>query len=479
MAESKPFLRRQVAATVLGQFSRAVVQLLSLLVLARLIFPADFGLIAVAMVPIGVLEILRELSLSTLLSSERQFGHQERSNFFWLSCSAGLAAYVALLLVSQPISDLTRLPNLVNVLQVAGVTLVVNGIASPHRTLLIGQLRMVELATVDFLSLTTGFASSIILASGGWGYHALVFQQVFQSFVALGVVWVLTRWRPGMYDNTVKVKATLVHGIRLSLSQVLDFLSKNADTMSLSLTSTAASLGFYTRAYQLTYAPLQQAATPMSRFVYPLMARYSSDTKNTAEKYKVMAHVFLLSFVPIFAVLAGDSDEVVKLLLGQGWSPSAAPLFFLALAGQLQCVVMAMEWWVVFHKFTGRYLIAISWSRLLFVAIIFLGSLASVLGVAVAFLVCCGLSVLVTTISLRDQKLFLAVWKFVLVRTLVAFTFAVLEIMLLRFMLTESFGRLLLCIFCVIMSTIAIGASHRDSRVAVVSLLNPSRAERG
>lgn len=388
--EVAPMLANQAArgvfVTMSGQALRIGIQVLSVAVLARLLSPVDYGLLAMVAAVIGVADIFRDFGLSTAAIQARTLSKNQRNNLFWINSSIGLLLSVLVWISAPLIAGLYHQPSLVPITQSLAWTFLVNGIATQYRADLDRNMRFTLLAAADVAAPIVALGVAAVLAAGGAGYWALVAQQLVQSGVMLVIVVAGARWLPGVPSRVTSMDGMLRFGWNIVATQLIGYISNNADSVIIGLRFGAGPLGHYNRAFQLLMNPLNQVRSPVTRIAIPVLARLQDDEKRYSafllRGQSALGHS--LGFA--LGAGAGASVPLTAVFLGAGaWSGLAPILSLLAISGVFQ-VLAFVGYWVYVTRGLTRNLVHYSVvSSVIKVILIVVGSQWGVIGVAAGY----------------------------------------------------------------------------------------------
>jgi PST family polysaccharide transporter len=378
---------RGAFASLGGQVGRIAVQLASIVVLARLLDPRDYGLVALVTAVIGVGEIFRDFGLSAAAVQAPTLTAHQRDNLFWANTGIGAVLAACGLLASGVVAAAFDQPALEPIMRVLALTFLLNGLATQYRAGLQRSLRFGRLAAVDVTAQVAGLLAGVAAALAGWGYWALVGQQVAVAGLGLVLVVAASRWWPGRPRRETGIRRFLRFGWQYVGSQVLGYAAKNADTLVIGHRFGPVPLGVYNRAYQLLMGPLGQVRAPTTTVALPVLARLQDDEERYGS-YLLRGQAALgYTFVPGIALAAGAVDPLVAVLLGPRWA-AVAPLFaVLAFAAVFETLPYVGFWVYMSRGLTGallRYTLA---SSTLKIACIVVGSTWGTLGVAAGYAV--------------------------------------------------------------------------------------------
>jgi O-antigen/teichoic acid export membrane protein len=375
-----------ILVTMTGQVLRIAVQVLSVAILARLLSPSDYGLLAMVAAVIGVADIFRDFGLSTAAIQAKTLSREQRTNLFWINSGIGLVLAVAVFGLAPVIAAVYGQPALVDIARVLSLTFLLNGIATQYRADLNRRLAFSTLAVADVASPIVALAGAVWLALGGAGLWSLVGQQLIQYSVMLVIVAWGARWLPGLPRRSVPMDGMLRFGWNIVVTQLINYVSNNADYFIIGLRSGPVALGNYSRAFQLLMNPLNQVRSPVTRIAIPVLARLQDDDARYGA-FLLRGQVALghsLGFV--LGVAAGAAAPITALFLGgDEWSGVAPLLALLAVAGVFQILAFVGYWVYVTRGLTHRLLQDTIFSSSVRIILILAGSHWGVLGVAVGY----------------------------------------------------------------------------------------------
>ncbi len=368
---------------LLTQAFRATLQFASMIILARLLDPSAFGLIAMVTSVIGIADLIRDFGLSSAAIQSKTLSDGERTNLFWVNlgfgalCTAVVAGCAPLV---QSLYDQSGLVPIV--LSLSGV-FVISGANTQFRADLTRSMRYGKIAVADIAAQVAGIAVAASLAVAGAGVWALVAQQLVVAVVSLVMNVVSTRWLPGLPRRNVSLRRFFVFGSSLFATQTLTYLTKNVDNVALGIVSGPFQLGLYSRAYQLLMTPLNQINAPMTGVALPVLSTIQDDDERFSRYLDRAQLVACYLTASIFAVAAGVAVPLTLVLFGSEWA-DVAPIFaILAVGGVFRSIQQIAYWTYLAKGRTTAQLKMILVTRPIMIAIILAGVPWGPLGVAV------------------------------------------------------------------------------------------------
>lgn len=323
----------------LSQAGRVVLQLISLAVLARLIPPNEYGLMAMAGVVTNLAGLLRDMGTSAAVIQKDKLTDELLSTVFWLNMLIGTTVALALFIFAPLIATGFREPSLVGVLWALALVFPVTSSAATHQALLERASSFRELAVIEIGCACVGLVAAIVGALMGMGVYSLVLQSVVTQLLSTVMLWRTSRWRPRRIWSQSEFKGLLGFSGNLSLFNFINYFSRNADGIIIGRYLGSTTLGAYAMAYKVMMFPLQSMTMVAIRSLYPVMSRQQDSVHEMASLY--LRAVGLIAFVtaPLMVGLFVLREPFVRIAFGPQWESVAEILAWLAPCGFIQSVV--------------------------------------------------------------------------------------------------------------------------------------------
>lgn len=370
---------------MIGQIARILIQFAGLVVLARLLAPHDYGLMAMMLVIVGISEIFRDFGLTQAAVQAPELTRKQRDNLFWLNTAIGLVLTATVALLAPLIALLFKEPALTEIARWTSLIFLFNGLSTQYRASLNREMRFGSLALIDISASASGLISAVLCAFAGLGYWSLVVQQLVFAIVALGVAVGASRWIPGWINREGQVLGFIRYGISLVGVQLVTILHRSADTFVVSTRLGSTVMGYYDRAFQILLLPLNQINAPATKVALPTLSRLNDQPARFNSFLTTGQSVMVHTLFAVFAFVAAATEPLVVLALGAKWEPSVLILKILCLAGAAQAANYASYWVFLARGLTKQNLQYALVTRPLMVGLIFLGSVWGVHGVAAGY----------------------------------------------------------------------------------------------
>ena len=309
-----------------GTALNAIAQLAFLSVLARLLEPGAFGLMAMAAVALRFASYFAQLGLAQALIQKPELRPVDTSAALLMALGLGLALYVVVVLAAPLPVAYFQAPELTPVLAGFGWSLVAGSLAALPLALLRRHGRFKAAAAVDTVGYLLGFgAVGIGAAAAGWGVWSLVAATLTQQFVVFALGFAVARPRLGWPVPADAFGHHWRFGARYSLVGFLEFIWANLETLAIGRLFGKDGLGVFNRAVALSNLPIEQAVNAVSRVMFPAFSSLAQDRRRLADAFCMLFLAVGVVGAAIACGIAAAADDVVQLLLGPRWA-AAAPL---------------------------------------------------------------------------------------------------------------------------------------------------------
>lgn len=369
-----------------------LLQLVSVVTLARLLTPSDFGLVALALLVIGFGELFRDFGLSQAAVQATTLSRDQRTNLFWINTGIGVLLSLLTFAASWALAAIAGEPEARVICQALAITFLLNAMAAQFRAGLMRDLRFATLAAIEIGSATVGLVVAIVLAAVGAGFWALVGQQLTTIALTLVLLVIAGRWMPGLPNRRGDVRDFLRFGWNLVASQLVNYAAANTDTALVGLRYGPSTLGLYNRVYQLIVVPVGQVRAPLTNVAVPVLSRLK-DSVGEFGRFVLRAQLLLgYALCLPLGLVAVAAEPIVELALGSHWLGAVFFLRCFAVASIFQTLAYVGFWIYVSRGLTAvlfRYSMV---SAAIKIACVLVGSLAGPEGIALGFAVAPALS---------------------------------------------------------------------------------------
>ncbi|MFZ2948002.1 MAG: MOP flippase family protein [Desulfuromonadaceae bacterium] len=335
-------LKQQVVKGVswnfLDQVIRQVVSIGVTAVLARILSPNDYGLVALSSIFVGFVSLFESLSIGSALIQRSDLDDRYISTSFWTSVFTGGALAIVLCIIAPFAAGYFDKPLLINIIDISAINLIVSPVGSTHRMLLARKLEFGKLTFINIIFAIIGGIASLILALSGLGVWSLVLGGLIASALIIPLLWYFEEWRHGFIFDRNCFRELFSFSSYLLSSNVVFYFARNFDNLIVGKYLGANMLGIYSMAYNLMMKPLQQISWSITSVLFPAFSSIQGDLARIRSAYlKALSGIALITF-PMMMGLMMVSEEFVLVMVGPKWQGVVLPLKVLCPVGALQSI---------------------------------------------------------------------------------------------------------------------------------------------
>ena len=301
--------------------------------LARLLEPAEFGLIAMVMVIIGIAAIFTDIGLSGALVQKRRLLAIHYSSVFYFNLLVGTLLTLLVFFSASAIADFYNNERLILLTQVISISFVIGAFSSVQSTKLRRELNYALLTKIQFISSLIGGVIGVSLAFLGAGVWSLVAMTLFGGIMYNILIWSAAKWTPSLHFSVKALKSLWAFGFRMFLARLLDTIFIRLDFMIIGKLFNAATLGFFQRARSLDEMVAQYSSGSLMNVLFPVLSKVQNDLPRFQNI--IIKSLGFICFV-VFLLTGGlylVSEELIVLLFGEKWLPSVDYFKIMLLSG--------------------------------------------------------------------------------------------------------------------------------------------------
>lgn len=401
----------------MSQAGRVLSQIATVSVLSRILPPADFGLIAIATVVTTFATLLRDMGTAAAVVQRNELKKELLDTVFWLNALVGLSLAILVAALAVPLSLIFRQPALAGVLFALTVTFPFASLGAVHQSLLEREMRFRTLARIEISSAIAALVIAIVTALSGFGVYSLVVNTIAIAVLSTVQLWVASRWRPRFSWSAAELRSVWGFSGSLFGFQVLNYFSRNADTLLIGRFLGPTDVGIYNMGYRIMLFPLASLSLVISRVLLPVLSRKQTDSAAFGSLYLKAASAIATVTIPLMAALWVLRSPFVEVVLGSNWSAVAPVLAWFAPVGMIQSVLTTVG---LIYMGTGNTKRMLQWGifySLALIAAISVGLFWGYLGVArcyslmVFFSAYLAFSIPLGLVGLRVSDLLRSVWR--------------------------------------------------------------------
>jgi O-antigen/teichoic acid export membrane protein len=342
--------------TLTSQGAQFLMQSIATVVLARLLTPADFGLVAMVTAMTGLAQGFADLGLSEATIQHPEISHNQVSTLFWINVAIGLTLTSITAALAPVLVWFYHEPRLKDITFLVSLTFLIGGLRVQHDALLRRQMRFKSLAIRDVASYVLAVPVAITMAWRGAGYWAIVALPLTLNLTQMSLSWLMACWIPGLPRRDAKVRSLIAFGGNVAASYLIFNVNRSADSILIGWHWGAGPLGLYSRAYNLLMLPVRQLGAPARSVAVPTFSRVQDDPERLARYYLRTANLIMWITAPIFGFLFVAAVPVIVLTLGDRWRAAASVFQILAIFALGQLLLESTLWLFVSRGQSQRLL---------------------------------------------------------------------------------------------------------------------------
>jgi PST family polysaccharide transporter len=341
--------------TISAQAVKFILQVASTMILARLLLPADYGLVAMVTAVTGFVAMFKDAGLSMATVQRDRINHAQVSTLFWINVGVSLVLLAVTAALAPLLAAFYGEPRLTSITLVVAAMFIFSGLTAQHQALLKRQMRFTALAGIEITALVAGNAAAIV---GAWifrlGYWALVLSPSVTVAVNCMMVWIMSGWRPGRPQRGAGVWPMLTFGGHLTGFNFLNYFVRNSDNVILGWLWGAGPLGLYAKAYQLLMLPISQINAPVSSVALPALSRLQSTPEQYRRYYYTTIGALVSLGAPVVVFSMVMARDVILVMLGKQWLGSVLIFQLLGPAALVGTANVSAGWACISLGHTAR-----------------------------------------------------------------------------------------------------------------------------
>jgi PST family polysaccharide transporter len=344
MKDLKEKTIRGGVARILAQGANFVCRIGSLMLMARLLEPHDFGLVGMVTAFTGALELFRDFGLSTATVQREHVTDEQLSVLFWINVLIGLMLWLGGWLLAPVVVRFYREPTLLYITTVLAIGFPLNALGVQHSALLQRQLRFTSLAVINVISLVVSTLVGVTMAMLGFGYWSLVAMALAGPAIGTPALWIASGWMPRLPRRGNDVRSLMRFGGTATMNGVVVYLAYNAEKVLLGRFWGADAVGIYGRAYQLVNVPTSNLNSSVGEVAFAALARLQHDHDHLKSYFLKGYAIVLAATIPITITSAIFADDLIVTLLGPKWVAASTIFRLLAPTILVFAMINPLAW---------------------------------------------------------------------------------------------------------------------------------------
>ena len=379
--------RRTVSGSLytgLGQAGRVLVNFATQIILTRLLVPEQFGLVAMVLPIVGLIELFGNLGLASAVIQRDRLSRADLNALYWLGLAASLMLAAVLVLVSPLLALMYGEPRVMPIAIALAALLPMAATAGHSSALMARQMKFAALASIDILAAVGALAAVIVAARLHAGYWAIIAGQIMGTGTRAIFDLYFSGWRPSRPRWTTTAWSMLRFGGQVSLFNIINYLSGSIDNVLVGILMGSGPLGLFDRSFALVVRPLASITAPVGKVAVPLLARATGNDVRYRTAFMALAQALLVLVTPGLIVASLLSRDVVLMLLGANWL-GITPMFAAISVSAMFLPFSSSSYWIfISQERAGEQVRVAVVSSSILIASMLIGLPWGTVGVAVA-----------------------------------------------------------------------------------------------
>ncbi len=318
--------------SAIERFSVQGGQIIIEIIIARILLPSDYGLVAMLSVFLAIAQTFIDSGFSNALIQKENKTDIDYSTILYFNVFIAVLAYLLLFFLSPMIASFYDESRLEIIAKVIGLGLIINSFAIVQRTKLIVALNFKRQALISFLSILGSGTCSIYLAFSGFGVWTLVFQTLMNNFFNTLLLWITSKWKPLLVFSKKSFLSMFSYGSRLLFASLLQTIYLNLYTLVIGKKFASQDLGYYNRAYTLAQVPSYKLTEIMTNAMFPIQCQIQNEDDKLRSSFIQYLRMACFIIFPLTLLLCALAEPTIKLVLTDKWLPMVPLLQILCIA---------------------------------------------------------------------------------------------------------------------------------------------------
>lgn len=301
------------------RFSVQGVGFLVMLVVARILNPADYGLVGMLSIFMAIAQCLIDSGFSNALIRKLDRTELDYNTVFYFNIVISTGLYLVLFGIAPYVADFYKEPILTKLMRVLCITIVINSFSSVQRTDYTARLDFKTQARASFSAAVVSGIVGITLALNGFGVWTIVWQQISSTITDNLLLWVFAKWHPKLQFSWKSFHEMFSYGSKLMASGLLDTAYNNIYPIVIGKIFSASTLGYYTRAQHFAQLPSSNLTGIIQRVTFPVLSKLQNDDDKLRHDYRKLLKMSAFIIFPMMCLLAGVAKPLIVILIGKKW----------------------------------------------------------------------------------------------------------------------------------------------------------------
>lgn len=332
MSELSNKATKSVFWSAIERFSVQFFQLALTIIIARVLSPKDYGLIAMLGVFMAIAQTFIDSGFANALIQKKNRNNTDYCTVFYFNIVISVIVYILLFFSAPLIASFYIEPELVNITRIFGLTVIINSFGLVQQAKLTIQLDFKRLAKASLIAVVASGIIGVYLAYTGFGVWALVAQTIINNGLRVLFIWIYAKWHPILIFSKESFTQLFSFGSKLLASSLLHTIYVNIYTLIIGKFFSASTCGLYNQAFKLSSFPSTNLTSIIVRAVYPIQCQYQDDNVQLKDMFVKYLRMSCFIIFPIMILFASVAKPFVILFLGEQWAEAVPLLQILCIA---------------------------------------------------------------------------------------------------------------------------------------------------
>jgi teichuronic acid exporter len=301
------------------------------IILARLLLPEQYGLVAMAMVFIAVFEVFVNAGFGAAIVQRKQIENIDLSTVFYLNLGVSLFSYIILYFLAVPIANFYNEPQLVNIIRILSILVILFALTIVQNSLITREVNFKLRTRIELVAQILSASVAIVLALKGWGVWAIVWKTLLTQVIINIQLWLNNHWFPALEFSKTSFRSLFSFSSKLLISSLIDKIYQQMYRLIVGKFFPAAELGYYSRAEQFKELPNQTFAGSLLSFLLPVFSKLQDEPERLKSAAKRIIKIAMFLNLNTLIILGVFAKQIIYVLLGDSWMKTVPYLQLLVL----------------------------------------------------------------------------------------------------------------------------------------------------
>ena len=325
--------------TAISKYSDVFISIFIGAILARLLTPEEFGIVAIISVFISFFNLLSSFGISAAVVQNKSLTDDDLSSIFSISIVFGLFLSAIFFFSAPFIASFYDKPILINLSRLMAFAILFNSLTVVPNAIILKRLQFKELGIITVIVRIVSGVAAIILAYSGYSYYALIIYGILSGLLSLMAFYYLAPVKPSLFIRISSLRKIAKFSTFQFLFRFINYFAGNSDNLLIGKYFSASALGFYDKAYRLMLMPIQNLTFVITPVLHPVLSEYQNDKKVIYNAYFKIVKLLAIIGFPLSVFLYYNAFEIVNILYGPQWGQSIPVFKLLALSVGIQIVL--------------------------------------------------------------------------------------------------------------------------------------------